>query len=412
MVASQMVSVERIREDFPTLKRSFHGKPVVFLDSGASALKPNAVIKAEEEFYQNHYANVHRGIYGLSEEATDRFEAAREKVAKFIGAPAANELVWTRGTTESLNLLAYTLGDKMHAGDEIISTVMEHHSNIVPWQLLGKRKKTVLKHVGVDDEGFLQMGDYDKLITDKTKVVTVTHVSNVLGTINPIKEISKIAHDHGAVCIVDGAQSTPHMPVNVNSLGCDFFAFSGHKMVGPTGTGGVWGKMEQWAKLDPFHGGGDMIREVRLQESTWNDMPFKFEAGTPNIGGVVGLGAAADYLSGIGMEWVARHDEQLITYGMKRLAEVEGVRVLGPRDPKRHAGALAFWLDFAHPHDVAQIFDTEAVCVRAGHHCAMPINDRFGVPATTRASVYLYNNEQDIDRMVGALEKVRRLFTR
>jgi cysteine desulfurase/selenocysteine lyase len=412
MVASQVISVERIREDFPTLKRSFHGKPVVFLDSGASALKPNAVIQAEEEFYRNHYANVHRGIYGLSEEATDRFETAREKLAKFIGAPAANELVWTRGTTESLNLLAYTLGEKMHAGDEIISSVMEHHSNIVPWQLLGKRKKTVLMHVGVDDEGFLQMGDYDKLITDKTKVVTVTHVSNVLGTINPIREISKIAHDHGAVCIVDGAQSTPHMPINVKALGCDFFAFSGHKMVGPTGTGGLWGRMDQWAKLDPFHGGGDMIREVRLQESTWNDMPFKFEAGTPNIGGVVGLGAAADYLSGIGMEWVARHDEQLITYGMKRLSEVKGVRVLGPKDPKQHAGVLAFWLDFAHPHDVAQIFDTEAVCVRAGHHCAMPINDRFGVPATTRASVYLYNNEQDIDRMVGAIEKVRRMFTR
>jgi len=258
----------------------------------------------------------------------------------------------------------------------------------------------------------LEMGDYDKLVTDRTKIVTVTHVSNVLGTINPIKEISKIAHDHGAVCIVDGAQSTPHMPVDVKALGCDFFAFSGHKMCGPTGIGGLWGREELLEKMEPFLGGGDMIREVHLQESQWNELPYKFEAGTPNIAGAIGLGAAVDYLNHVGMEWVARHDEELIAYGMKRLHEQKGVRLLGPTDPKKHAGMLSFWLDYAHPHDIAQLMDSEAVCVRAGHHCAMPVNERFGVPATTRASVYLYNTEADLDAMVRAIDKVRRLFVR
>ncbi len=410
MAATQVVTTEQIRADFPTLRREFNGKPVVFLDSGASSLKPNQVIEAEREFYSDHYANVHRGIYQLSEEATDRFEAGRTKAAAFIHAPEERELILTRGTTEGLNLLAYTLGEKMQPGEEVVSTQMEHHSNIVPWQLLGMRRKTVLKHIGIDDEGYLKMEDLDKLVTDKTKVVTVTHVSNVLGTVNPIREVAKKAHDHGAVCIVDGAQSTPHMPINVKDLGCDFFAFSGHKMCGPTGVGGLWGRAELLEKMDPFLGGGDMIREVHLQESKWNEIPAKFEAGTPNIAGVVGLGAAVDYLNRIGMEWVERHDHALVAKAMKRFGEMDDVRLLGPTDPAKHAGVLAFWLDYAHPHDVAQIFDDSAVCVRAGHHCAMPVNERFGVPATTRASVYLYNDEHDIDRMFEAIDKVRRLF--
>ncbi len=412
MVASTVTKVEAIRRDFPTLRREFNGKPVVYLDSGASALKPLAVIKAEEDFYANHYANVHRGIYQLSEEATDLFEAAREKVAKFVGARETRELVLTRGTTESLNLLAYSLGEALSPGDEVVATVMEHHSNLVPWQMLKRRRRTVLKHVGVDDEGVLKMDELDKLVTDRTKIVTVTHVSNVLGTVNPIKEIAKVAHEHGALCLVDGAQSVPHMPVDVKALECDFLAFSGHKMCGPSGIGGLWGRAEVLERMEPFLGGGDMIREVHLQESKWNELPYKFEAGTPNIAGAIGLGAAADYLTGVGMEWVARHDEELIAYGMKRLGEQAGMRLLGPKDPKRHAGVLSFWLDFAHPHDIAQVMDTEAVCVRAGHHCAMPVNERFGVPATTRASVYLYNTPSDIDAMVGAIEKVRRLFAR
>jgi cysteine desulfurase/selenocysteine lyase len=412
MAATTLSRVEQIRADFPILNRSFHGKPMAFLDSGASSMKPLAVIRAEEQFYSHSYANVHRGIYQLSEEATDLFEAARDRIAKFIGARSSREMIFTRGTTESINTLAYSLGEGMSPGDEVLGTIMEHHSNQVPWQLLGQRKRTVLRHVGVNDEGYLEMGDFDKLITDRTKIVTVTHVSNVLGTINPIKEISKIAHEHGAVCIVDGAQSTPHMPVDVKALGCDFFAFSGHKMCGPTGIGGLWGREELLQKMPPFLGGGDMIREVHLQESKWNDLPYKFEAGTPNIAGAVGLGAAVDYLNGVGMDWVARHDEELVAYGLRRLGEMKGVRVLGPKDPHRHAGVLAFWLDYAHPHDVAQIMDDEAVCVRAGHHCAMPVNERFGVPATTRASVYLYNTEHDLERMALAIEKVRRLFVR
>ncbi len=412
MAATPMEKVDAIRKDFPTLRREFNGKPVVYLDSGASSLKPQQVIDAEADFYANHYANVHRGIYQLSEEATDLFEAAREKVAKFVGARETRELILTRGTTESLNLLAYSLGEALAPGDEVVATVMEHHSNQVPWQMLKRRRRTVLKHVGLDDEGYLKMDELDKLVTDKTKVVTVTHVSNVLGTVNPIKEIAKVAHDHGALCIVDGAQSVPHMPVDVKALGCDFFAFSGHKMCGPSGIGGLWGRAEVLERMEPFQGGGDMIREVHLQESKWNELPYKFEAGTPNIAGTIGLGAAVDYLNGVGMEWVASHDEELITYGMERLSGEAGLRLLGPKDPHKHAGVLSFWLDFAHPHDIAQVMDTEAVCVRAGHHCAMPVNERFGVPATTRASVYLYNRQSDIDAMVGAIEKVRRLFAR
>ncbi len=412
MAATQLLTTEQIRADFPTLRREFNGRPVVFLDSGASSLKPKQVIEAEAEFYSNHYANVHRGIYQLSEEATDRFEGARDHIATFIGAPESRELILTRGTTEGLNLLAYSLGDQMSPGDEVVGTVMEHHSNQVPWQLLGRRRKTVLKHIGLDDEGYLQMEDLDRLITDRTKLVTVTHVSNVLGTVNPVREIADKAHDHGALCIVDGAQSTPHMPVDVKALGCDFFAFSGHKMLGPTGVGGLWGRAEELEKMEPFLGGGDMISEVKLQDSRWSEIPAKFEAGTPNIGGVVGLGAAVDYLNRIGMDWVQRHDEQLITRAMARFGEMDDVRLLGPKDPHRHTGVLAFWLDFAHPHDVAQIFDDSAVCVRAGHHCAMPVNERYGVPATTRASVYLYNNEADIDRMFEAMDKVRGLFKR
>ena len=401
--------VAAVQKDFPILSRTFNGKRLVYLDSGATSHRPEQVVQAEMDLYRKSNANVHRGIYDLSEEATVLFEAARDKIQGFIHAPAREECVWTRGTTESLNLLATVIGSKMEKGDEVVGTVMEHHSNHVPWQFLQKRG-IVLKHVDIDEEGRLRLDQYEQLVTDRTKVVTVTQVSNVLGTINPIREIARIAHRHGALCIVDGAQSVPHLPEDVRALECDALAFSGHKMLGPTGIGLLWARRELLEKWDPFLGGGDMIRSVQLKEATWNELPYKFEAGTPNIAGVVGLGAAVDYLQRLGMENVRAHEEQLIRYGMKVLNAIPGVRVFGPPKPEEHSGVLSFWMDGAHPHDIADIMNSEAVSIRAGHHCAMPLMMRLQVPATNRASVYVYNSEEDLDALGAGLQKVRSVF--
>lgn len=411
--ASKLVlNVPSIKKDFPILRRTVHGKPLTYLDSTATSQKPQAVIDAIADYYGRYNANVHRAIYELGEESTREYEGAREKIAAFIGARDPMEVAFTKSTTESLNVLAYGYGIKgpIQAGDEIVGTVMEHHSNHVPWQFVRDLKGAVLKHVDVDDEGNLRMEQYDELITKRTKIVTLAHVSNVLGTINDVKEIAKRAHEVGAICIVDSAQGVPHLPVDVQDLGCDFLAFSGHKMLGPTGIGILWGRKDLLERTEPLLGGGEMIREVHLDSAKWNEVPFKFEGGTPNIGGAIGLGVAVDYLSKIGMPAVREHEVELTTYALQALAEVKGVTIYGPRDAKKRGGVISFTMEDAHPHDIASILDTEGICVRSGHHCAQPLMERYGLPATTRASFYVYNDAEDIDRLVAGLGKVHEVF--
>ena len=411
--ASKLVlNVPSIKKDFPILRRTVHGKPLTYLDSTATSQKPQAVIDAIADCYGRYNANVHRAIYELGEESTREYEGAREKIAAFIGARDPMEVAFTKSTTESLNVLAYGYGIKgpIQAGDEIVGTVMEHHSNHVPWQFVRDLKGAVLKHVDVDDEGNLRMEQYDELITKRTKIVTLAHVSNVLGTINDVKEIAKRAHEVGAICIVDSAQGVPHLPVDVQDLGCDFLAFSGHKMLGPTGIGILWGRKDLLERTEPLLGGGEMIREVHLDSAKWNEVPFKFEGGTPNIGGAIGLGVAVDYLSKIGMPAVREHEVELTTYALQALAEVKGVTIYGPRDAKKRGGVISFTMEDAHPHDIASILDTEGICVRSGHHCAQPLMERYGLPATTRASFYVYNDAEDIDRLVAGLGKVHEVF--
>ncbi len=413
-MASKANSVARldVRDDFPVLQRTVRGKPIVYLDSGATSQKPKPVIAAIEKYYRDYNANVHRAVYDLGEEATREYEGAREKLARFIGAKDAREVVFTRGTTESLNAVAYSWGIKgpLQKGDEIVTTIMEHHSNTIPWYFVQDLKGVKLKWVDIHDDGTLRMDQYDELVTDKTKIVTVTHVSNVLGTINAIKDIAEVAHDHGAICVVDGAQSTPHLPVNVQDLGCDFYTVSGHKMCGPTGSGVLWGRQDLLEKMEPFLGGGEMIREVHKGWAKWNDVPYKFEAGTPNIEGAIGLGAAADYLGALGMENVRRHEVELTEYALGRLDEVGGVTTYGPRDLRVRGGVISFNIGDVHAHDVASVLNEFGVCVRSGHHCAQPLMERLDVPATSRASLYLYNTTEDVDRLVEAIEKVKEIF--
>lgn len=410
--AKLVLNVPGIRGDFPILRRTVRDKPIVYLDSAATSQKPRQIIEATSDYYARYNANVHRAIYELGEESTRAYEEAREKVAAFIGAKSATEVVFTKSTTESLNLVAYGWGLKgaLREGDEIIGTVMEHHSNHVPWHFVRDLKGAVLKYVDVDDQGELKMEEYDELITPRTKVVTVAHASNVLGSINPVKEVAKRAHEVGAVCVVDAAQSVPHMPVDVASLDCDFLAFSGHKMLGPTGIGILYGKAEVLEATEPLLGGGEMIREVHLGRAAWNDVPYKFEGGTPNIAGAIGLGAAVDYLNGLGMPAVRGHETGLTRYALDRIQELDGVHVLGPRDEQRRGGLVAFTMDRAHPHDIASILDVEGVCIRSGHHCAQPLMERFRVPATARASFYVYNDESDVDRLIDGLKKVEQVF--
>lgn len=401
-----------VREDFPILKRVVHGKPLIYLDSASSSQKPRQVIEALTRYYQEYNANIHRGIYQIAEEATQAYEQARVKLAAFINARRPEEVVFTRSTTEAINLVAYAWGRaNIGEGDEIILTEMEHHSNLVPWQLLAAEKGATLKFIPFDGQGVLQLDEYERLLSERTQLVAVTHQSNVLGTINPVKEITRKAHAAGAKVLVDGAQSVPHMPVDVQDLNIDFLAFSGHKMCGPTGAGALWARYEILDAMPPFHGGGEMIMLVQLEKSSYKDPPHKFEAGTQSIADSIVLGVAVDYLQQIGMAAIREHEKQLTAYAVSRLSETPGIRIFGPRDLERRGGAVSFELDAVHPHDVAQVLDQEGIAVRAGHHCTQPLHRRLGVSATTRASFYLYNNEADIDVLARGLGTVRRIFS-
>jgi cysteine desulfurase / selenocysteine lyase len=407
------MDVERIREDFPILSRSFEGRPLVYLDSAATSQKPRSVIEAEARFYAETNANVHRGVYALSVEATDAYEAARERVARFLRARDPRGVVFLRGTTEAINLVATSLGRaRLEKGDRVVTTVMEHHSNIVPWHLLRTYSGTELEFVGVDDEGKLRLDDLDRLLSRRTKVVAVTHVSNVLGTVNPVREIADRAHAVGALVVVDAAQSAPHLPLDVEALGADFLAFSGHKTLGPMGIGVLWGRPELLEALPPAQGGGEMIREVHQDRISYREAPAKFEAGTPNVGGAIALATGLDYLEQVGWEELAVHEAKLQRLSL-RLAEErfgESFRVFGPKDPAERQAVVSFEMKGVHPHDVASLLDARGICVRAGHHCAQPLMERFGVSALTRSSPYLYNTEAEVERLFDGLSELAQLF--
>ncbi|HEY9089004.1 MAG TPA: cysteine desulfurase [Anaerolineaceae bacterium] len=403
--------VLRIRQDFPVLQREVHpGKTLVYLDSTATSQKPASVLEAMDEYYRLHNANIHRGVHTLAEEATAGYEAARERIAAFIGARSPREVIYTRNTTESINLVAYAWGRAfLNSGDVVILTEMEHHSNLVPWHMLAAEKGVRLEFIPVTEDGLLDLQTYRKLLELNPKLVAFTQMSNVMGTINPAKEMIALAHAAGALTLVDGAQSVPHLPINVRDLDVDFLAFSAHKMLGPTGIGALYGKQELLEKMPPFLGGGDMIRKVTLRGFTPNDLPHKFEAGTPAVAEAIGFGAAVDYLSQIGMEWVEAYEQEIISYAMDRLSEISGLNLFGPT-AEHKGGVASFTLGGIHPHDVAQILDREGIAVRAGHHCAMPLHQRFNLPATTRASFYLYSTREEVDRLAEGLEKVKQIF--
>lgn len=404
-------SAHERRADFPILQREVRpGVPVIYLDSTATSQKPLAVLDAMDRYYRRSNANVHRGIHLLAEEATALYEEARERVRGFIQAHSIKEVIFTRNTTEAINLVAYSWGRaNIKAGDTIVYTEMEHHSNLVPWQMLAAETGARIRVIPVTDGGELDQDAYEAVLKDGPKLVCVTHMSNVLGTINPIADMAAKAHAAGALMLVDAAQSVPHLPVDVQTLGADFLAFSAHKMCGPTGIGVLWGKQALLEAMPPFMGGGDMIRRVYLQEFKANELPYKFEAGTPAIAEAVGLGAAVDYLTGIGMPVLQAHEQSLIAYALERLEEVPGLKVYGP-PAERRGGVAAFTFDGVHPHDVAQVLDRDGIAVRAGHHCAMPLHDRYDLPATSRASFYLYNVPEEVDRLVEGLYKVKRMF--
>jgi cysteine desulfurase / selenocysteine lyase len=405
------MSLESIRAEFPILKQEIGGRPLVYLDNAASAQKPRSVVRAVERFYTEDYANVHRGIHELSRRSTEAYEGARARIAAFFGIADSAELILTSGTTAGLNLVAWSWGlDNLRAGDEILLTVLEHHSNLVPWQIVAGRTGARLRFLEMDEEGQLRLDQLDELLGERTRIVAFAHVSNALGTIHPVREIAERARAVGAISVVDGAQSAPHLPVDVNALGCDFFTFSGHKMYGPTGVGGVWGRRELLETMSPFMGGGDMIDTVDLERSTWAELPYKFEAGTPNIAGVVGLGAAVDFLGEIGMEAVQAHGLELQRYALERLATVPDLHVYGPTRPDARAGVVSFTLADVHPHDLATILDSEGVAIRAGHHCCQPLMRRLRVGATARASFGVYNTAEEIDRLVEGLFQARSLF--
>ncbi|MBI2246390.1 MAG: cysteine desulfurase [Armatimonadetes bacterium] len=401
-----------VRDNFPILKQKMNGKPLIYLDSAATSQKPKRVIEALVRYYQEYNANVHRGIYRIAEEATQRYEASRAKVAAFINARRPEEVVFTRSTTEAINLVAYAWGRvNIREGDEIVLTEMEHHSNLVPWQLLAAEKRAKLKFIPFDSQGVLQLDEYERLLSERTKLVAFTHQSNVLGTINPVNEMARKAHAAGALVLVDGAQSAPHMPVDVQDLGVDFFALSAHKMCGPTGAGAIWARYEILDAMPPFHGGGEMIMLVQLDKTTYKDPPYKFEAGTPNIADCIVWADAIDYLQGIGMAAIREHEKQLTAYTLSQLSDVPGITIFGSRNLEHRGGVVSFELDGIHPHDVAQVLDQEGIAVRAGHHCAQPLHRRLGVAASTRASFYLYSTEQDVDALVRGLQVVRRVFS-
>ncbi len=405
--------VEAIRKDFPVLARSLAGdRPLVYLDSANTSQKPRQVVEAIERHYLEHNANVARAMHQLGAEATEAFETGRDKVAAFIGAPSRDEVIFTKNASEALNLIARTLGDSgiVGEGDEIVISEMEHHSNIVPWQLLAERTGATLRWFGVTDEGRLDLDDLESLVTERTKIVSLTWVSNMLGTINPLDAVIARAHQVGALVAVDASQAVPQLPVDVSSLGADFVAFTGHKMVGPTGIGVLWGRYDLLASLPPFLGGGEMIETGSMERSTFAAPPHRFEAGTPPIAQSVGLGAAVDYLSAIGMENIAAHEQAITAYALGRLQEIDGLTVVGPSEAVDRGGAVSFTLDGVHPHDVAQLLDSRGVAVRAGHHCAKPAHRRFGVQSTTRASFYLYTTEAEIDALAEAIRYTQQYF--
>ncbi|MED5564196.1 MAG: cysteine desulfurase [Gemmatimonadota bacterium] len=400
-----------LRAQFPALAQEVGGHPLVYLDNAATSQKPQSVLDALAAYYEDDNANVHRGIHELSRRATTAFEGARVKLAKFIGAPDSAELVWTRGTTEAINLVASSWGmDTLGDGDEILLSSLEHHSNIVPWQLVASRTGARLRYIEMDEQGRLILDYLPELLTDRTRMVAVSHISNALGTVNPIREIVDQAKQVGALVLVDGAQAVPHRRVDVQELGCDFYAFSGHKMCGPTGSGGLWARRSLLESMPPYQGGGEMIRMVERDMSTWAEIPHKFEAGTPNIAGAIALGSAADFLDEVGFDAIAEHERELLSYALERLDDMGGINVYGPTDLDERSGVISFTMGDAHPHDISTILDSRGIAIRAGHHCAQLVMQHFGISATARASFYLYNSTDDVDRLIEGLASVKEIF--
>ena len=410
-ITSPRLDRTALRAQFPALAQEVGGHPLVYLDNAATSQKPQYVLDALTAYYEHDNANVHRGIHELSRRATVAFEDARVKLAKFIGAADSAELVWTRGTTEAINLVASSWGmDTLGEGDEILLSSLEHHSNIVPWQLVAHRTGARIRYIEMDEQGRLILDDLPELLTDRTRMVAVSHISNALGTVNPIREITEQAKKVGALVLVDGAQAVPHRRVDVQELGCDFYAFSGHKMCGPTGSGGLWGRRSLLESMPPYQGGGEMIRTVGREESTWAEIPHKFEAGTPNIAGAIALGAAADFLDEVGFDRIAEHERELLSYALERLDDLGGIRVYGPTDLDERSGVISFTMGDAHPHDISTILDSRGIAIRAGHHCAQLVMQHFGISATARASFYLYNSTDDVDRLIEGLASVKEIF--
>ena len=407
-----MLDVQKIRRDFPILDREVHGKRLVYLDNAATTQKPRRVIEALVDYYERYNANIHRGIHTLSEEATEAYEGVRAKTARFIGAERSESVVFTRNATEGINLVARSWGSKhLRAGDEVVLTEAEHHSNLVPWQIMAAETGARLRFIPIRDDGALDLDAAAEIIGERTKMVALTHMSNVLGTVFPVRRIADLAHAAGALVLVDGAQSVPHMPVNVREIDCDFLVFSGHKMLGPTGVGVLYGRYDLLAEMDPYMGGGSMIRSVALEKSSWGEVPQKFEAGTPNIADTIAFGAALDYLSDLGMANVWAHERDLAQRALRRLDELGGVRVFGSRDVATKGAVISFWYEDIHPHDLGTVLDQEGVAIRAGHHCCQPLMRRLDVPATARASLYIYNTADEIDALASALVKAKELFS-
>ena len=406
----RVFDVRKIREDFPILKQTVYGKPLVYLDNAATAQTPQTVIDAIDRFYLAQCANIHRGIHLLSERSTAEYEETRVKAQRFLGAAEDREIIFVRGTTEGINLVASSYGRKhVGAGDEILITAMEHHSNIVPWQMLCEEKGAVLRVAPINDAGEIVIEEFEKLLNRRTRLVSVSHVSNALGTVNPVERMIEMAHGKGVPVMIDGAQAAPHRKVNVQKLDCDFYAFSGHKLYGPTGIGILYGKASLLEAMPPYQGGGDMIRTVSFEKTTYNALPYKFEAGTPNIAGTIGLGAAIDYLNQLGLEQAAAYEHELLAYATKKVSQLPGVRIIGTAREK--VSVLSFVIDGVHPHDAGTILDQQGIAVRAGHHCAMPVMERFGIPATTRASFAFYNTIEEVDALVSGIEKVQEVFS-
>ncbi len=402
--------VEKVRADFPVLHQLVNGKPLVYLDNGATSQKPQAVIDELVRYYTTENANVHRGVHTLSQRATDDYEGARTKLRGLLNAADDHEIIYTRGTTEGINLVAQSYGrQNIGPGDEIIVSNMEHHSNIVPWQMLCEEKGAVLRVIPIDDTGELLMDEYERMLSPRAKLVSITHVSNALGTILPVEQIIEMAHAQGAPVLLDGAQAVPHLPVDVRKLDCDFYVFSGHKLFGPTGTGVLYGKAELLEAMPPVYGGGEMIKSVTFEKTIYNDLPYKFEAGTPNIAGAIGLGAAVDYVQSVGYEAFAAHEDELLEYGTRALESIGGLRIIGASP--RKAGILSFVIDNIHPHDIGTILDAEGVAVRTGHHCAQPVMQRFQIPATARASLAMYNTKEDIDALARGIDRAIEVFS-